>query len=164
MKRFILIAIIALAFFACKDETPTETPKAQSDTPKITFDAENNYAYDVTIETGTGTTFTDTEWTAILTKIETALKTAYDAGGGTAKGRFRNVFKDNVIITVEKNPSYANYKIIEGSYRTLYLNANSEMTTTIITAAIVAMAVEGGDLIGQIAPMMMKNMVIIKSA
>jgi len=140
-----------------------ETPKAQSTTQTITF--ETGVSYDVTYQG----TFTDTEWTDIVANIETAFITSYNSitgpGGVGNKNATETIFGDGVTIIVEKNPDYANYKIIAGEYRTLYLNVVSDLTPTVIQKAIAAMINENGtDLIGQTTPVMMKNTIIIKCA
>jgi len=88
------------------------------------------------------------QWTGLDTRIITALNAAFNDGtgpqGSANKGRFRNVFADgDVVIIVESDPEYNNYKVIGtggiGYVKTLYLNVNSTLEITDIKNAISAM-------------------------
>jgi len=64
---------------------------------------------------------TDTEWSGVADKVETALNGAFNAGNLMAKNGFMGVFNNTVIIIVEKNPSgYTKWKTsVDG--KTMYL-------------------------------------------
>ena len=133
-----IIVVIAIGFLllACDNNGGTEEqPKPQSAVLENLFG-----------EGGTATVtgnLTDTEWTGVPAKIETALNAAFDVGNAPTKGRFRAVFSDVVTVTiiVEKTLEYGKYKVADGEFRTMYLNLDgldNDLQGT-VTAAVTAM-------------------------
>jgi len=131
-KEFILltaiITIISLSIFtACGKEEPTN----QSETITGLFD--NN-----TSATVKGY-LTDTEWVGVPDKIKNALNAMYTTSiGDPIKDAYKTMFTRGIIIIVEKNPSYTNWKTITDG-KTIYINLNSVNNSTLqsnITAAI----------------------------
>ena len=82
---------------------------------------------------------TDTDWSGVPDKVETALNGAFTGGTNPQQGRFRAVFThpDGVTITVEKNTTYTYWKTFSDG-KTLYLNLNAlnsvDLQTKIRTA------------------------------
>ena len=79
--------------------------------------------------------FSNTEWqgsgaSSVPTKIETALNGAFTTGNTAIKNRFNLVFGQGVTITVEKTSEYNSYKVIDGAFRTLYLNYDYLLSAT----------------------------------
>ena len=89
--------------------------------------------------------FSNTEWNGVPTKIENALNGAFTGGNGPTKSTFVFVFINNdVNIIVEKTSEYGKYKVVDGAFRTLYLNVDAldnDLQST-ITAAVTAMREE----------------------
>ena len=98
-------------------------PQNQTATIALEFGA-NNYTATVTGY------FSNTEWDGIPQKIETALNGAFTAGNIPTKNRFNLVFGQGVTITVEKTSEYNSYKVIDGAFRTLYLNYDYLLSAT----------------------------------
>ena len=113
----VILLIIAFAFTTC-DDGKNDDPKNQNVTLTNLF----NEGYTATV---TGF-LTDTQWNGIAAKIENALNGAFTAGSNSVKGRFRNVFENNnVVIIVEKTTEYGFWKVLNGSFSTLYLNVDN---------------------------------------
>jgi hypothetical protein len=86
-----------------------EQPKEQSSTLTGLFDTNEQYpeGYSTTI---TGY-FTDSEWTDIPDKIETALEAAFNAGNPAVKNRFRAVFGSFGFTIVMEKADYESYQL-----------------------------------------------------
>ena len=131
-----IIAVIAIGFLllACDNNGGTEEqPKDQSAVLENLF----SEGYTATV---TGH-LTDTEWTGVPDKIETALNAAFAAGNGPVKSRYRDVwYFHDVVIIVEKTVEYGKYKVADGEYGTLYLNLDAlDELQDFITTAVTAM-------------------------
>jgi len=111
----VFIVIIILTFIACDDKEPPEQPKNQSTIITSLFD--NNAS--VTIKGY----LTDSEWNGVSDIMENALNSRFETVSDAQKEAFRHVYSSrNVIIILEKNPSYNNYNapILNGN--TVYIN------------------------------------------
>ena len=72
-------------------------------------------------------TLLEAQWNGVANRIENVLNEAYETSVGfIMKGRFTYVFDFDEIVTiiVEKTTGYNFYKVVEGNFRTLYLNVN----------------------------------------
>jgi len=138
---FILIAV-GMGMTACDDDSKEETPgPAKDQTATIT----NLFGegYEATVKG----TLTDAEWNGVADKIETAINGAFNADTGDMfidflrKANFKNVFGGDVVIIVEKAKDYAKYKVVNGEFRTLYINFNAlnSLQAADFSAAITAM-------------------------
>ena len=126
-----ILAIIALALTACDDgngkDDGKEEPQNQTATISELFDG----TYTATVKGY----LTDTEWAGVADKVETLLNNAFNAGpptgpmGALYKEKYFIVFRDDVTITVIKNPSYSKYQA-EGALRELNLNYSALNTLT----------------------------------
>ena len=115
---FVFVAIfgIAFAFTACKDDPPADDPKTQN--AIITELFGNNSSATVT------GFLTDTEWENVPNKIKTVINGIAGDLTGPAKDAFEGLFDRGIIIIVEKNPVYANWKTTNDG-KTVYLNFNT---------------------------------------
>ena len=119
MRKFLLILIIGLAFFALSltgcddkdDDPPPDDPKTQTATITGLFD--NNTSVTVT------GTFTNAEWNGIPDTIKTTLETMFTYP--SVQPVLSAWLNKGVTIIVEKNPDYANYKTT-GDGKTMYIN------------------------------------------
>jgi hypothetical protein len=119
-----LLAIITIGFIACDngDDETTEQPQFRETTITLTF-GENTYTAKVQ------GTLLQAQWTGTADKIKDLLEAGYaDAAENGVGGRFTIVFSDDVTIIVEKTTEYNEYekfKIVNGQFRTLYLNVDA---------------------------------------
>ena len=132
MKKTIALSLIALtlafSLFACKDE-PKDDPKNQNATITGLFD--NNSSATVT------GFLTNAEWEGVPNKIKTAINGIAGGLTGPAKDAFEGLFDRGIIIIVEKNPAYANWKTTTDG-KTVNINLNTvngnDLQTKIYTA------------------------------
>ena len=135
-----ILLSFSLFFLVC---SPDSTQQEQAKDQTATIDL---------FEDNTATVkghFTDTEWNGVAGKIETAINTAFINETNPNKNRFRDVFRDDVIIIVEKTNVYNFYQVKDGEFRTLYLNINKLDNTELqskITGAVRAMVDETPDI------------------
>ena len=108
MKKILILTLaigMVCALTGCKTED--DGPKNQSATITGLFD--NNAS--ATVQGY----LTDSEWKGVPEKIKTALNTQFEGDGDGTKEVFRSVYTEsNIIIILEKNPSYANYSATYG--------------------------------------------------
>jgi hypothetical protein len=118
-----------------------EQPQFRETTITLTF-GENTYTAKVQ------GTLLQAQWTGTTDKIKTALEGGYNAApGAVSRGRFTGVFSPSpptypqVTIIVEKATGYEKYKVVDGQFRTLYLNVDAldNDLQTNITAAVTSM-------------------------
>jgi len=112
------------------DKLP-DVAKAQSETVTGLFDNDSSF-------TVTGF-MTNAEWNGVADKIADAHTARFDAAGSVAKDRYRRTYtqEDGVIIIVEKDAEYPNYKTI-GDGRTMYLNFAILNDESALQAAVAA--------------------------
>ena len=132
----LVVFVIVLCFIGC-DPEGAEQPEFREGTANFDFEGDVRSAK-------VRATLLEAEWTGVVGKVESAINNAFVATEGDfVKGMvFRNVFGDNVTITVEKTSTYK-LKVIDGQFRTLYMSIDFLNTpdSQKIIDALYAMAV-----------------------
>jgi len=135
-KLWIFTIILVLGFIvnSCGgDDDTIEQPQFRETFINLTF-GENEYSATVK------GTLLNLQWTGIADKIEFNINVAYETVNGMSKNRFRNVFSDTPTLIVEFTSEYSYWKVVDGEFRTLYLNINEiENLQSFINFAISAM-------------------------
>jgi hypothetical protein len=144
-----MVAIIALgfAFVGCDDKGDGENgeqPSMQAPSPiTITLDKD----YSVTVESSD--LFTSSEWSQALLDIRAGIEAGYNTPGlmpwdtGTYRAALGN--PAGATITIDKNPTYPNWKAVDGTVTELHLKFSSlKNLSSFITDAVTAMGSGNG--------------------
>jgi hypothetical protein len=128
MKKFLMILIIGLAFFACDDGTKKETPGVPKPTPK-TLSVVGNDGNHCKVTISSPDEHLPSAWIGLCNDVVTALETAYEGANNASKNRFRTMFGNNAgaqIVLV--NNLANNWEVRQGEFSTLYLKTGSIVT------------------------------------
>ena len=139
MKKLLIILIIVLAVFACKDE-PKDDPKDQFKT--ITFGA--NLSTNVTGH------MTNAQWDNVIGKLTTALNAAANDGGNLGTYCAGMFGAAGVSIDLVKTQEYSYYKTDLTALK-IFLNSDYVIgATQADLSAKIAAAINGGYGVGNV--------------